>query len=169
MSVLGQSVLSKAAPLKAAAAHLYQVLNGQQRILNTNSQWTWPKAKPGGLPGMRGDCRSQRLPGVPFKMRLSAALWAFACIAVATKSDISSPLYLLSIYIQSMIKFTTSQIFMVHIIDCMDFTVPTAPCGIEAVWQNEQRLQTEKSPTGSNGHSLGRETRVSIGGVRGHV
>lgn len=58
---------------------------------------------------------------------------------------------------------------MVIIIERLDFMTPTAPCGIEAVLQNKLRPQTEKSLTGSDRHSLGREARVSVGGVRGHV
>lgn len=67
VSVLGLSVPRKAAILKAAAAHLYQALNGRQRILNTNPRWTRPKVKPRGLPGMRGDFCSKMLPAAPFK------------------------------------------------------------------------------------------------------
>lgn len=118
---------------------------------------------------MRRDFCSKMLPGARFKMRLSAALEAFIGNAVTTKSDVSSPLYLVSIYIVYDQIYRESQIFMPHIIQCMDFTMPTAPCGIEAVLQNKHRPQTEKSPTGSDRHSLGRETRVSIGGVRRHV
>lgn len=49
-AVLGITVI-----LREGAAHLYQVLHGQQCILNTNSLWTWLKAKTWGLPGIRGD------------------------------------------------------------------------------------------------------------------
>lgn len=55
-------------------------LSGQQRIPNTNSRWTWPKAKPWGLPGMRGDFCSKMYPGAVSKwgsrppLRLSHAM-----------------------------------------------------------------------------------------------
>lgn len=141
VSVLDQSVLRKAVILKAAAAHLYQVLNGQQRILNTNSRWTWPKAKPWGLPRMRGDFCSKLLPDAHFRMRPSAALKAFTGIAVTTKSNIYPALFIWWVYIAYDQIYRESKIFMAHIIQSMDFTMPSAPGGVGAILQNEHRPQ----------------------------
>lgn len=122
VSVLGQSVLRKAATPKAAAAHLYQVLRGQQRIPNTNLLWTGHEAKPWGLPGMRGHFCS--------KMLLGAALKWGSLLPLRIPHAMVSPRGEYSAAKVSDGIYREGRIFMVIIIECLDFMMPTAPCGI---------------------------------------
>lgn len=57
--------------------------------------------------------------GRRFKMRLLAALKDFTCDGVTTRSDISIALHV--------VIYRECQIFMVLVIQCLDFMTQTAP------------------------------------------